>query len=104
MPTIHPLKKLLIYANAYRRDFRLSGLYYVLNKFFDILPEVLIGVAVDIVVNGDKSFLAKKVLGGFGITDTWHQLMLLGALNAIIWGGESWFEYLPAARFTAGYL
>lgn len=99
MPTIHPLKKLLSYASAYKRDFRLAALYSVLNKFFDILPEVLIGVAVDIVVNGDKSFLAKKVLGGFGITDTWHQLILLGVLNAIIWGGESWFEYLLSIKW-----
>ena len=99
MPTIHPLKKLLSYASAYQRDFRLAALYSVLNKFFDILPEVLIGVAVDIVVNGDKSFLAKKVLGGFGITDTWHQLMLLGALNAVIWCGESWFEYLLSIKW-----
>ena len=99
MPTIHPLKKLLSYANAYQRDFRLAALYSVLNKFFDILPEVLIGVAVDIVVNGDKSFLAKKVLGGFGITGTWHQLMLLGALNAVIWCGESWFEYLLSIKW-----
>ncbi len=99
MPTIHPLKKLLSYAGAYKRDFRLAALYSVLNKFFDILPEVLIGVAVDIVVNGDKSFLAKKVLGGFGITDTWHQLILLGILNALIWGGESWFEYLLSIKW-----
>lgn len=99
MVNIHPLKKLLSYANAYRRDFRLAAIYSVLNKFFDILPEVLIGVAVDIVVNGDKSFLAKQVLGVFGITDTWHQLMLLGALNAIIWGGESWFEYLLSIKW-----
>jgi ATP-binding cassette subfamily B protein len=99
MPPIHPLKKLLSYAGAYKRDFRLAALYSFLNKFFDILPEVLIGVAVDIVVNGDKSFLAKKVLGGFGITDTWHQLMLLGALNALIWGGESWFEYLLSIKW-----
>ena len=99
MPPIHPLKKLFSYAGAYKRDFRLAALYSILNKFFDILPEVLIGVAVDIVVNGDKSFLAKKVLGGFGITDTWHQLMLLGALNALIWGGESWFEYLLSIKW-----
>lgn len=97
--SIHPLKKLLSYASAYRRDFRLATLYSILNKFFDVLPEVLIGVAVDIVVNGDKSFLAKKVLGGFGITDTWHQLMLLGVLNAVIWGGESWFEYLLSLKW-----
>lgn len=96
---VHPLKKLLHYASAYKSDFRLATLYSVLNKFFDVLPEVLIGVAVDIVVNGDKSFLAKKVLGGFGITDTWHQLMFLGVLNALIWIGESWFEYLLSLRW-----
>jgi ATP-binding cassette subfamily B protein len=99
MTSTHPLKKLLSYANNYRLDFRLAALYSVLNKFFDILPEVLIGVAVDIVVNGDKSFMAKQILGGFGITDTWHQLILLGALNVIIWGGESWFEYLLSLKW-----
>ncbi|MFZ6766093.1 ABC transporter ATP-binding protein [Undibacterium sp. Di26W] len=99
MPTIHPLKKLLHYASAYRSDFRMATIYSILNKFFDVLPEVLIGVAVDIVINGDKSFLAKRVLGGFGITDTWHQLMFLGVVNALIWGGESWFEYLLSLKW-----
>ncbi|GGX27639.1 ABC transporter ATP-binding protein [Undibacterium squillarum] len=87
------------YANNYRRDFQLATLYSVLNKFFDVLPEVLIGVAVDIVVNGEKSFLAREILGQFGITQTWHQLILLGALNAVIWMGESWFEYLLCLRW-----
>ncbi|MBC3916167.1 ABC transporter ATP-binding protein [Undibacterium sp. CY18W] len=99
MPPVHPLKKLLNYAKAYKTDFRLATIYSILNKFFDVLPEVLIGVAVDIVINGDKSFLAKRVLGGFGITDTWHQLMFLGIVNAIIWGGESWFEYLLSIKW-----
>ncbi|MFZ6678022.1 ABC transporter ATP-binding protein [Undibacterium sp. Tian12W] len=99
MPPVHPLKKLLNYAKAYKTDLRLATIYSILNKFFDVLPEVLIGVAVDIVINGDKSFLAKRVLGGFGITDTWHQLMFLGAVNALIWGGESWFEYLLSIKW-----
>jgi ATP-binding cassette subfamily B protein len=96
---MHPLKKLLSYARAYRRDFQLATLYSILNKFFDVLPEVLIGVAVDIVVNGDKSFLARKVLVGFGITSTWHQLIFLGVLNVVIWCGESWFEYLLEVKW-----
>ncbi|MDE2430211.1 MAG: ABC transporter ATP-binding protein [Burkholderiales bacterium] len=96
---MHPLKKLFSYASVYRNDFRLATLYSILNKFFDVLPEVLIGVAVDIVVNGDKSFLARKILGNFGLTDTWHQLLLLGALNIVVWGGESWFEYLLSLRW-----
>ena len=91
---MHPLKKLLGYARSYRRDFVLGTTYSVLNKLFDILPEVLIGVAVDIVVNGEQSFLAREILSGWGITSTWHQLLFLGALNVLIWAGESLFEYL----------
>lgn len=96
---LHPLKRLFGYASAYRRDFRLATLYSILNKFFDVLPEVLIGVAVDIVVNGDKSFLAKQILSVVGITNTWHQLIFLGVLNVLIWGGESWFEYLLSLKW-----
>ncbi len=92
--TMHPITKLLAYARPYRRDIRLATVYSVLNKFFDILPEVLIGAAVDVVIKGDQSFLAKHILVDFGITSTWHQLLVLGGLNVLIWGGESLFEYL----------
>jgi ATP-binding cassette subfamily B protein len=96
---MHPLQKLLHYARAYRRDFRLAALYSVLNKFFDILPEVLIGAAVDVVIQGEQSFLARNVLGAFGISSTWHQLLALGALNVLIWGGESLFQYLYEVKW-----
>ena len=96
---MHPLKKLLTYARAYRRDFRIAAMYSVLNKFFDILPEVLIGAAVDVVIKGDQSFLARNVLGAVGITSTWHQLLALGALNVVIWGGESLFQYLYEVKW-----
>ena len=92
--TMHPLKKLFGYARHYRRDIRLATAYSVINKFFDILPEVLIGAAVDVVVRGDQSFLARNILVDFGITSTWHQLLVLGVFNVLIWGGESIFEYL----------
>ena len=47
---MHPLVRLWRYAGAYRTRIRLAVLYTVINKLFDILPEVLIGVAVDVVV------------------------------------------------------
>lgn len=94
MTALHPLLRLWRYAQAYRRDIRLATLYSVLNKFFDILPEVLIGAAVDVVVQGEQSFLARHVLGSLGITSTWHQLLVLGAVNVVVWGGESLFQYL----------
>ncbi|MBV8468161.1 MAG: ABC transporter ATP-binding protein [Burkholderiales bacterium] len=96
---MHPLTRLLAHTRAYAGDIRLASLYSVLNKFFDILPEVLIGVAVDVVVKGDQSFLARKVLGGLGISDTWQQLLVLGAANVAIWGGESLFQYLYEVRW-----
>jgi len=91
---MHPIQKLFGYASTYKRDFRLASLYSVLNKFFDILPEVLIGAAVDVVVKGEQSFLARNILGAVGITNTWHQLLALGVFNVLVWGGESLFQYL----------
>jgi len=96
---MHPLRRLLTYARPYRADIRLASLYSVLNKLFDVLPEVLIGAAVDVVVRGDQSFLATRVLGQFGITGTWHQLLALGALNVAVWGLESLFEYLLEVKW-----
>ena len=96
---MHPIQRLFGYARQYRRDFRLATLYSVLNKFFDILPEVLIGAAVDVVVKGEDSFLARHVLGVVGITNTWHQLLALGAFNVLVWGGESLFQYLYEVKW-----
>lgn len=96
---MHPIQKLFGYARQYQRDFRLASLYSVLNKFFDILPEVLIGAAVDVVVKGEESFLARHVLGVVGITNTWHQLLALGIFNIFVWGGESLFQYLYEVKW-----
>lgn len=95
----HPIRRLLSYARNRRRDFQLASLCSVLNKFFDILPEVLIGAAVDVVVKGQDSFLAQHLLKGTGFTDTWQQLVVLGALNVLIWGGESLFQYLYEVKW-----
>ena len=96
-----PLLQLLRYARAYRGDIRLATLYSLLNKLFDVLPEVLIGAAVDVVVRGDQSFMAKRLLGPFGITSVWEQLLALGALNVLVWGLESFFEYLLEIKWRS---
>jgi ATP-binding cassette subfamily B protein len=91
---MHALSRLFSYARQYRRDAVIASLYSALNKFFDVLPEVLIGVAVDVVVNRQASFL-----GRFGVTDTMQQLALIGALTVLIWGGESLFQFLYEVRW-----
>ena len=60
MTRAHPLRRLLGFARPYRRDAAFGVLFSVLNKVFDVLPELLIGVAVDVVVNRRASFLARN--------------------------------------------
>jgi len=90
----HPLRRLFGHARAYRRNAAVASVYSVLNKLFDVLPEVLIGMAVDVVVNQKASFLA-----GFGVVEPTHQLVLLAVLTIFIWVFESLFEYLYALRW-----
>ena len=89
MISVHPLKRLRRFAEPYRSAIRRGVLYSVLNKAFDVLPEILIGVAVDVVVNQRDSFLAR-----LGIADPMQQLWLLVGLTVVVWACESLFEYL----------
>jgi len=61
----------------------------ILNKIFDVAPEILIGFAVDVVVTDHNSMVARWT----GIEDRWHQLIFLGVVNVIIWILESATEY-----------
>ena len=83
-----PFKRLLKYMSPHKGTIRLATLCSVLNKIWDLAPPLLIGLAVDVVVQREESFLA-----GFGIEDAWHQLILLSVLTFFIWGLESLFEY-----------
>lgn len=67
----------------------LAALWSILNKAFDIAPPVLIGMAVDIVVNQENSFLSR-----YGFETPRSQLVLLSALSFVIYAFESLFEYL----------
>jgi ATP-binding cassette subfamily B protein len=90
----HPLRRLSTFARPFRRDAVLGAVYSVLNKVFDVLPEILIGVAVDVVVNQRESFLARH-----GLPDPVHQLVALVALTVVVWVLESAFEYLYALKW-----
>lgn len=86
--------RLFNYAKGYRKDIYLATIYSILNKFFDILPEVLIGIAVDTVVNRNTSMLAK-----LGIPNAATQIIFLGVLTFAIWCLESLFQYLYSIKW-----
>lgn len=56
-----------------------------LNKVCDVVPEILIGIAIDVVVNADDSFVHSLT----GIEGRWGQLVWLAAMNFLAWVAES---------------
>ena len=67
--------RLLRYARGYRRQMIAATTCSIVNKLFDIAPEILIGIALDVVVNQENSFEAS-----FGITESLDQILVLGVL------------------------
>ena len=84
-----PLRRLWQYAESHRGRVWRASAWSVLNKAFDIAPPVLIGMAVDIVVNKEGAFLSN-----YGFETAQSQLVVLTFLTFVIWGLESLFEYL----------
>ncbi len=84
-----PLIRLLKYAKGLRKNIIAASLCSMINKLFDIAPEILIGIAIDVVVSKEDSFLAS-----FGFVDAKSQLIALAVLTFLIWLGESVFQFL----------
>ncbi len=89
-----PLRRLWRYAADYRTDIVLAVTWSVVNKALDLAPPFLIGLAIDVVVRQEGSFLAD-----LGIEDPKAQLVLLAALSFVIWLLESLTEYLYAVSW-----
>ena len=83
-----PFRRLLQHMRSHRGTLRLAAFCSVTNKIWDLAPPLLIGLAVDVVVMQQDSFIAS-----YGLVDPWHQLVLLSVLTFVIWGMESLFEY-----------
>ncbi|WP_338089587.1 ABC transporter ATP-binding protein [Nocardioides lijunqiniae] len=85
-----PLRELWRRYHRYRSRFVWAVSMSVLNKVADVVPELLIGAAVDVVVRGSDS-LAGEVLG---VESRYAQLAWLAGINAVIWLVESASEYV----------
>ena len=83
-----PLMRLIAHMRPYRGTVRVAMFCSVLNKIWDLAPPLLIGLAVDIVVEREDSLMAD-----YGIIDPWHQLLVLSVVTFAIWGLESIFEF-----------
>jgi len=85
------LRRLWEYARAYQRDFIFAVIYSTVNKLLDVTPELLIGVAIDVVVNKQNN-----TLYALGLTSVMSQLVAIAFLTIFVYSTESVTEYLQA--------
>ncbi|MGH2476357.1 MAG: ABC transporter ATP-binding protein, partial [Candidatus Limnocylindrales bacterium] len=85
-----PLVRLWRYARGHRRTVVAATVFSVLNKLADVVPELLIGAAVDVVVRADDSLVATA----FGVEDRFGQLAILAVINVAVWLIESASEFV----------
>jgi ATP-binding cassette subfamily B protein len=90
-----PLRDLWRFAQPHRARVALASTFSVLNKAFDVAPELLIGAAVDVVAQGQDSLVATV----FGVDDKYTQLTILVVLTVIIWVFESITEYIAVVNW-----
>src|SRR5690606_8463166 len=91
LSTAPPLRELWGYARGRRGRVVGATLRSVTNKIFDVAPELLIGAAVDIVVNeGTNSFVGRLT----GVEGRLDQLTIVVVATLVIWLLESLTEYL----------
>ncbi len=88
MGEIGPLRRLVEHTSSHKKTIRLASACSVIDKIWDLAPPLLIGLAVDVVVLKENSFLA-----GMGVLDPWNQLILLSIVTFAVWGFESLFEF-----------
>ena len=85
----NPIFRLYLNLIEERKLILFAFLSSIINKILDLAPPVIIGLAVDIVVKEENSWIAS-----FGLKDVPIQLIFLALVSGIVWSGESFFEYL----------
>lgn len=85
-----PLYELWRRQRRFRARFVFATIMSTINKVADVMPELLIGAAVDVVVRGDASFIA----GLLHVESRYAQIGWLAVVNCVVWIIESVSQYI----------
>ena len=88
--TRRPLRALWRHHRRHRPRAVAAAVATSVNTAADVAPELLLGVAVDVVVRGQDSFVADLL----GIDGRFAQLAVIAALNVAVWVVESVSDYV----------
>ena len=93
---MNALRRLWQYGRPYHRDCIYAVIYSTINKLFDIAPELLIGLAINIIVTKQND-----TLFALGLTTPMTQLITIGIATFIIFALESITECLHSIRWRS---
>ena len=85
-----PMLRLFRYLNSYYQRLSFSVFSSVTNKIFDLLPPLMVGWIID-TVGGNAPHWIQNLAG---TDDPWRLALLISAMIILIFGGESFFEWL----------
>ncbi len=88
---MNTLIDILKYSKASKSVIVLASIFSIINRIIDIFPDLLVGVAVNIVVNKESSFLSY-----LGVHTPKYQLIILGVITAIVYCLESITELIAS--------
>ena len=88
---MNTLRRIINYAQINKFTLFVASIFSAINKIIDVFPDLLIGMAVDIVVNQETSFLSH-----FGISNPRAQIITLGIITAITYILESLTELVSS--------
>lgn len=91
---LHPFFQLLRYMRPWRKDYLMATLYSLLHKLMDLMPEVLLGLVINTLVEKENSWLA-----GLGLISLKMQMLFLGTIVFVAYGLGSLSEYLHSIKW-----
>lgn len=91
-----PMKRLFRYLGQYRSSLWLAILFSIINKIFDLMPPFLTAWMID-TASGTPPNWSTQLMG---TTNSWHIIIGFAVLTFLIFGFESFFEWL----FQKGFM
>lgn len=92
----YPMRRLFHYLRNYQKSFGAAITYSVLNKILDLMPPFLTAWMIDS-VSGN---IPPWIVSWTGLSQPWPIIIFLAILTFIVFGGESFFEWL----FKRGFM
>ena len=90
-----PMRRLLRYLSNYRNRLSFAVAASVSNKVFDLMPPFLTAWIIDSVSGHIPAWIGRTT----GLTEAWSVVVFLVILTAVIFGLESFFEWLYQRSF-----